>query len=66
MPPPPAAGDATAAPGAVSWQRGVAYMLLATACFSMLDMSAKLMVRDLSVVQAVWAAMPSTRRVSMP
>lgn len=54
MPPPPAAGDATAAPGAVSWQRGVAYMLLATACFSMLDMSAKLMVRDLSVVQAVW------------
>lgn len=45
---------AAAGPVAVSWQRGIAYMLLATACFATLDASAKLMTREMSVVQAVW------------
>lgn len=48
------ADAAFVAPRAVSWQRGVAYMLLATACFSLLDMSAKLMTRDMDVIQIVW------------
>ena len=41
-------------PDALSWQRGIAYVLLATACFSVLDVSAKFMTRELNVVELVW------------
>ena len=38
----------------MSWQRGILYMLIATSCFAVLDASAKLVSRELHVVQAVW------------
>lgn len=39
---------------AVSWQRGVAYVLLATGCFSILDLSAKLLTSEMHVIEIVW------------